>query len=165
MSSAPPEVPPPAVPPERLRASVGQVLFRAARLYNELAILRVQAQREPRFRTAHTQLFPHLDTRGQRLTELARRSGASKQAIGPLVNDLVEWGVVERVADPTDRRAALLRLTPAGGAALLDGLRVLGGIEAELVSAMGAEEMAALHQTLLRVMDHLEVAVATAPSR
>lgn len=154
-----------SVPPETLRASVGQVLFRAARLYNELAIQRVQAQREPRFRTAHTHLFPHLDTQGQRLTELARKAGASKQAIGPLVNDLVDWGVVERVADPSDRRASLLRLTPAGGAAFLDGLHVLGGIEAELAGVVGHESMTALHTTLLRMVDHLEASVAASPSR
>ncbi len=157
--------PPPAVPPERLRASVGQVLFRAARLYNELAIARVRAEREPRFRLAHTQLFPHLDTAGRRLTELARRAGTSKQALTPLVNDLLEWGVIERVPDPGDRRAALLRLTPAGGAALMDGLRVLGEIEAHLASAIGENELAALHGTLLRIADHLDAAVAALPSR
>jgi DNA-binding MarR family transcriptional regulator len=139
------------------------MLFRAARLYNELAVARVQARAEPRFRIAHTSLFPHLDTEGRRLTELARRVGSSKQAVGPLVDDLVAWGVVERVPDPADRRAALVRLTARGGAALLDGLAVLAGIEGELRAALGAERTASLHANLLAVMDQLDAALA-APS-
>ena len=162
-ASAPQQgVPAPAVPPPQLRGSLGQVLFRTARLYNELAIARVQAQREPRFRMAHTQLFPHLDTRGVRLTELARRTGTSKQAVGQLVNDLVDWGVVERVPEPGDRRAALVRLTPLGGEALLDGLRVLAQIEADLAGAVGRNQLLELHAALLHVMDHLEATLAGA---
>src|SRR4051812_20415807 len=125
-------MPPPAVSPEILRASFGQVLLRAARLFNEQAIARVQAETGAKIRPAHTTLFPYLDTRGVRATTLAKRLGVSKQAVGPLLDDLVEWGMVERVVDPDDRRAWLVRLTPRGGAAILDGLRVLGTVAADV---------------------------------
>jgi len=151
-----PASPPPAVPPEVLRASLGQVLLRTARLYNELAVKRVQNESEPRLRLAHTLLFPHLTTAGIRPTDLAKRLGISKQAVGPLVDDLLEWGMVERVDDPADRRAWIVRLTPQGGAAILDGLRVLGGIEARLAERLGPAELARLHAGLSEVMDELE---------
>lgn len=144
----------PKVPEAVLRGSVGQVLFRAARLYNEAAIARVQA-REPRLRLAHTSLFPHLSAKGVRPTELARRLGISKQAVGPLVDDLVSWGMLERAPDPTDGRANVVRLTDAGGAAILDGLAVLGEVEAELRAALGNEPIDTLHRTLLHVTDTL----------
>ncbi len=157
--------PPPAVPPEVLRASFGQVLMRTARLYNELAIARVQADRDPRIRVAHTALFPHLSTAGIRPTELAKRLGVSKQAVAPLVDDLLAWGMVERVDDPVDGRAWLIRLTPQGGAAILDGLKILGGIEAKLRDELGGERMVALHAALTDAMDVLErdLGLAQAP--
>jgi hypothetical protein len=61
-------------------ASVGQLLFRAARLFNELALDRLHAQTGHRLRPAHTALFPHIELSGSRVTEIARRAGVSKQA-------------------------------------------------------------------------------------
>ena len=145
-----------AVPPEVLRASFGQVLLKAARLYNELAIARVQRERDPRIRLAHTTLFPHLSLSGIRPTDLAKRVGVSKQAVAPLVDDLLDWGMLERVDDPADGRAWLVRLTPEGGAAILDGLKILGGIEAKLRAELGDERMSALHGALSDTMDLLE---------
>ncbi len=141
----------PAVPEALLQASLGQVLFRAARLYNEAALRRVQAGAAPKLRFAHTQLFPHLSTSGIRSSALAKRLGVSKQAVGPLLEDLVDWGMVERVPDPSDRRASMVRLTPRGGEAILHGLTVLGQIEAELRGELGDGEMNRLHDTLSRL--------------
>jgi len=143
------------VPESVLRGSLGQVLFRAARLYNEAAIQAVQ-RREPRLRVAHTLLFPHLGGAGIRPTELARRLGISKQAVGPLLDDLVGWGMLERTADPRDGRATVVRLTEAGGAAILDGLAVLRDIEAGLRADLGDATVDTLHTTLLQVTDTLE---------
>ena len=38
----------------------------------------------------------------------------SKQAMGELVDQCVELGLVDRVADPGDRRARIVMFTPAG---------------------------------------------------
>ncbi len=152
--------PVPAVPPETLRASLGQVLLRTARLYNELAITRVQRESEPRIRLAHTAVFPHLDTAGIRPTALARRMGVTKQAVGPLLDDLVAWGMIQRIPDPADGRALLVALTPRGGAALLDGLRVLRGVEGQLRAELGEERVDELHRSLTACMDLLDREIA-----
>ena len=146
---------PPAVPDATLRASLGQVLFRAARLYNEAALRRVQAGAAPDLRFAHTQLFPHLTTSGTRSSALAKRLGVSIQAVGPLLDDLVAWALVERVVDPTDRRASIVRLTPRGGEAIVHGLVVLGEIEADLRRELGHGELDRLHATLLQLTELL----------
>lgn len=52
--------------------------------------------------------------RPRRITELAAEERVTQPAITALVNRLVERGWVERTTDPTDRRAVLVTLTPAG---------------------------------------------------
>ena len=137
-------------------ASLGQVLLRAARLFNEAAIARVNAQGGPPLRQAHTQLLPHLGRGGIRATELARRVGISKQATGVLLEDMLGWGVVERIPDPADGRAQLVRLTPAGEAATLRGLGVLDGLAAELETELGEKAMRKLHKRLGQLVEALE---------
>ena len=51
---------------------------------------------------------------GTRLTELARRASMSKQAMGELVDQCVELGLVDRLADPSDGRARIVKFTRAG---------------------------------------------------
>lgn len=138
-----------------LRASFGQVLLRAARLFNERAITRLQREREPRIRLAHTALFPHLDAEGVRPGVLARKVGSSKQAVAALLGDLEEWGIVERIADPADRRARLVRWTARGGAAIHDGLATLAAVEAELATTLGAERLDAVRLVLADIADLL----------
>ena len=107
-------------------------------------------------RTAHTNLFPHIDLGGTRLTELARRVGISKQAVGQLVDELEEMGVVERGPDPDDGRAKLIRFcTDAGEPVLMRGFAVLREIEAEMQGAIGARQMNQLQRVLLAVEDWL----------
>lgn len=62
-------------------------------------------------RAAHTQVFEGLDPDGTRLTTLAERAQMSHQAMGELVDELVRHGYLERVPDPADRRARLIRPT------------------------------------------------------
>ncbi len=131
------------------RESVNQLLFKCARLMNELGISRFREQLgNTRFRTAHTLLFPHIDFEGVRLTELAKKVDVSKQAVGQLVNELESYGVVERVPDPSDGRARLIRFSEEGRKALLDGLKVLGVLEEEFTAIIGKRRMKALHDGL-----------------
>jgi DNA-binding MarR family transcriptional regulator len=57
-----------------------------------------------------------------RLTELATTEGVAQPSMTTLVARLAEQGLVERQGDPTDGRAVLVALTPAG-ADLLDRRR------------------------------------------
>ena len=140
-------------------AATLQLLFKAARLANERALARVAADPSglgARIRPAHTTLFPHLDFDGVRLTDLAARVGVSKQAVGQLVDDLAAIGMVERIADPHDRRAKRIRFSRLGYAALMHGLGILRDVEATLRSRVGARRMSDLHHTLKLVVQALE---------
>lgn len=137
---------------ERLkRASVGQLLFRAARRLNEQTLARVEERTGLAVRPSHTALFPHIDLAGTRQSTLAERLGVSKQAVNKLVGELIEMGVLERIADPTDARAALVRFSTRKGRTLLDGLAMLASVDQELEEALGPRRYRALHEGLLGV--------------
>ena len=69
------------------------------------------------FRTAHGTIGQHIADQGSRVTELAELAQISKPSVVYLVNDLERLGYVERIADPTDGRAKLVRLTARGARA------------------------------------------------
>lgn len=139
------------------KASVGQLLLKCARLLDERAVARVNGGApQPSLRPAHMRLFPHIDVEGTRLTELSRRLGITKQAVSQLVDDMVQWEVLELAPDPTDGRARLVRFTPKGVAAISQGLGVLNELEAELARHIGAPRMRALHETLTDILEALE---------
>ncbi len=138
------------------RASWAQLLLKCARLVNERAIARLPTLGEgTRLRAAHTALFPHIDLEGTRLTELARRLGVSKQAVGHLVDELEAAGVLLRVRDPADRRAKLIRFSEEAGQTLLDGMATLRETEGELSRAIGDEHAEQLYAALLALHDTL----------
>jgi DNA-binding MarR family transcriptional regulator len=142
---------------ERKRRSFFQVLFKAARLINEMALERVrEATGDERIRPAHTSLFPHIDAEGKRLTQLADKLGVTKQAVQQLVDDLEQMGFVERVPDPSDGRAKLIRWSSSGRDGLDAGLGLLMEFERELAEEIGAGELRAAHEVLLRVVDWVE---------
>lgn len=139
------------------RASFLQVLFKVARLANEEAIGRArEAAGDERIRVAHTTLFPHIPFDGIRLTQLAERVGVTKQAVAQLVDELEEMGVVERVADPSDGRAKLIRFSERGREGLEHGLGLLGELEGELAAAVGPKRLADAHRTLLAILAVLD---------
>jgi DNA-binding MarR family transcriptional regulator len=134
------------------RASTLQVLFKVARLLDELALARI-AEREgaPRLRRSHTSLFPHIDLDGTRMSDLAERLGVTKQAVSQLVDDLEALGVVARVPDPDDARARRVIFTERGRAGFFSGLATLRELEAELSSSIGEKRMAQLRAALLAI--------------
>ncbi len=127
-----------------------EALFRAARLANELALVRARTRQKKGLpvRTAHTTLFPHIDLEGTRISTLAERVGVSKQAVSELVEELGEMGIVEKVADPTDGRAKLVVFTKAGRKGILEGLALLRELEADLACQLGKKKMLTLRNLL-----------------
>ncbi len=138
------------------RASAAQLLFKCARIVNERAIARLRAETGLPVRVAHTLLFPHLDFEGVRATEIAEKLGVTKQAVGQLIDELEAMGAVERVPDPKDGRAKLVRFSAKGRDGIVHGLGVLGEIERELAAAIGEQRFAALHDALLALSDSLQ---------
>jgi DNA-binding MarR family transcriptional regulator len=140
----------------RREQSLGHLLLKAARLWNERAIERVRASGARRLRAAHTQLFPHLGPDGVRLTELAARLGVSKPAVGKLVAELAAQGMLRVDADPADGRAKRVRLSARGQRAFLHGLGVMQELESELAGRLGDAEVRRLRSGLAGLLGELE---------
>lgn len=139
------------------RRSFLQVLFKAARLANESSLQRLRERSgQDWLRVSHTRLFPHIPFDGIRLTDLADRLGVSKQAVQVLVDDLTEAGMVDRVPDPEDGRAKLIRWSEQGRDGLRDGVGMLDELAAELIDVVGDDAFTTTHQTLLALVDHYE---------
>jgi DNA-binding MarR family transcriptional regulator len=95
-------------------ANVGRLLNNAVRRFEGRVLELMSARGHAETRIAHVNLTRNLDVEGTRLTELARRASMSKQAMGELVDQCTELGLVDRIPDPNDGRARIVRFTNAG---------------------------------------------------
>jgi DNA-binding MarR family transcriptional regulator len=131
----------------------------AAELYSGLA-----ERGFAELRPAHGCVFGNIDEPGARLTELADRSGLTKQSVGEAVADLEQLGFVERVPDPEDGRAKIIRLTSHGADALAAAEEIFSGIEARFAAEVGRERFDEFRETLTRLAE-LSRATAAPVSR
>lgn len=99
-------------------------------------------------RISHGCVFGNIDPEGTRLTELAERARMTKQSVGEVTSDLEQRGYVERVPDPSDGRAKIIRLTERGRAAQALGIGLIDELEQEWGERFGAERVAALREAL-----------------
>ena len=140
---------------EGLRQSnIGRLFARVSRAYSDLAFEKLTRYGYEALTPVHTALISNLDIEGTRITTIAERAGVTKQAIGQLANDLEKQGYIERIPDPEDGRASLLKFTQKGWQFLLDAHEIKKEIEAEYKSILGAEHMAHLRETLEILLEH-----------
>lgn len=102
-------------------------------------------------RPTHGCVFRFVRDEGMRLTELAGNAGMTKQATGEIVDGLVELGYAERIPDPQDRRAKLIRLTERGAEAQRCGLDLFARLEERWKEQFGAERIDQLREALERI--------------
>ena len=125
------------------------ILFREPfRAGNELLHRRFAERGHTDIRPPHGAVFPFLDDEGTRVTTLAERAEITKQAMAELVEHLERHGYVERVADPGDRRAKLVRATAKGRELYVIAGEVLAELEADWSRKLGKGKMAQLRKLL-----------------
>jgi DNA-binding MarR family transcriptional regulator len=78
-------------------------------------------------RPAHGKVFETIGQDGNRITDMAERAQITKGSMVELVDHLQRGGYVQRVPDPADGRAKIVRLTPRGW----DAVRVAGAAIAD----------------------------------
>src|SRR4051794_21039785 len=113
-------------------------------------------------RPGHGCVFGTITREGARLTVLAERAQLTKQAVGEVVSELEERGYVERVPDPDDGRAKIIRLTARGEAAWTLGHSFLDEIRARWSERYGKERVDGMVELLSEiVMDEASAAAAS----
>lgn len=123
-------------------------------------------------RAAHAHIFRLLPPEGCWVKELAERAYSSKQATAYLVDYLEEHGYVERVPDPKDGRAQIVRRTERGWELNRTARQLVQQVQNEWAQQLGEERMAVMIESLRLLVQILGVAyqgsiseVSTRPQR
>jgi DNA-binding MarR family transcriptional regulator len=106
-------------------------------------------------RPAHARLMVFLGWNGSRITDIARAQDVSKNAVGQLVTELEALGYVERVPDPADGRAKIVRYTDAGVALIGDAAAIAERLNTEIANIIGVQRLGELRSTLADICHHL----------
>jgi DNA-binding MarR family transcriptional regulator len=96
-----------------------------------------------------------LDSGDVNVKDVAERLGMSLPAMSRALDGLVQRGYVERHESPTDRRAKLVRLLPAGRALLTEFEHGRVTALKELTATLSDEERAGLHAALLPLVERI----------
>lgn len=100
---------------------------------------------------AQARLLARVGDEGTRLVELADRALVTKQTAGHLVDQLERRGYVERVRDPSDGRARLVRLTERSRAVVPRANAEVARVLAQWREHLGEREMDHLATSLARL--------------
>lgn len=137
------------MPADRQEPNLGILLFVANRALEQRAHDAVVAAGITDISLAQARIAARIGPDGTRVSDLAAQARVTKQSAAFLVEQLEATGYVERVPDPTDGRARLVRLTaradPVIAAAGAEVERVLGEWEAHV----GTERFRELREILL----------------
>jgi DNA-binding MarR family transcriptional regulator len=109
---------------------------------------------------ARTKLLAQLRVEGaMRQQALALCFGFAPRSITDMVDGLERDGLAERLDDPNDRRAKLVRLTASGEAAVTAALEVRGRLIEHIFGALSTADRA----ELVRLVRLLDGSVASSP--
>ncbi|GAA4688679.1 winged helix DNA-binding protein [Pseudonocardia yuanmonensis] len=100
------------------------------------------------FTPAQARVFQRIAPGGSRLTDLAEQAGITKQSAGFLVDQLERSGYVERVPDPADGRARLVRIAERGARSVEASRGIVAEVEAEWTAHLGPRRMEELRGIL-----------------
>src|SRR5919197_5610206 len=99
-------------------------------------------------RPPHGNVMQFLDDGGTRVSVLADRAHMTKQSMAELVAHLERHGYVERVPDPSDRRAKLVRTTAKGQELHTIARAFVAELEGRWAERIGKAKMRQLKQLL-----------------
>jgi DNA-binding MarR family transcriptional regulator len=134
--------------PDMAQEDLGRMLHGAFRAF-EAEVSEALAEREiDGVRPAFGSVFAHVDPAGTQLSDLARRSGMTKQAMASIVSEMQDLGLVRRVDDPDDGRGRLVVLTAKGRRRLSQAARAVASVEGRVRRRLGDRRYEALRVAL-----------------
>lgn len=133
--------------------NVGLLMFIAYREMERRVLDAVAADGFDDITLAQARVLQRVAPDGTRLSELAEQAQVTKQTAGFLVDQLERAGYVERVADPRDARAKLIRIADRGNAAAVVAAAEVARVESEWLAHLGRQRMAQLRDALTRLRE------------
>jgi DNA-binding MarR family transcriptional regulator len=133
--------------------SIGVLMFIAGRSIETRVMEALHNAGVDDITPAQGRLAARIGPDGTRLSELAEQALISKQTATSLVDKLENAGYVERVPDPADGRARLVRFTAKGEALFPLAREVEAQIEREWAAHLGRRRMQELRETMTRLRE------------
>ncbi|WP_019876349.1 MarR family winged helix-turn-helix transcriptional regulator [Sporichthya polymorpha] len=128
--------------------NVGLLLFLPYRALETRVFRELAAAGFDDLTPAQARVFQRIGPGGTRLTELAEQAGITKPTAAFLVDQLERAGYVERVPDPTDGRARLVKVADRGVRAVEASRPIVAAVEAEWTAHLGDRRMTQLRRAL-----------------
>jgi DNA-binding MarR family transcriptional regulator len=135
--------------PEEL--NVGLLLYIPYRAMEDRVFAALAEAGYDDFTPAQARVFQRIAPGGSRLTDLAAQAQITKQSAGFLVDQLERAGYVQRVPDPADARARLVRIADRGAKAVPIAAAAVAEVEAEWTAHLGKQRIHQLRETLTRL--------------
>src|SRR6476619_6761464 len=120
---------------------VGLLMFIASRDVESRVVAAMRRAGIDDITLAQARVAARVGPHGTRLTDLAEQAQVTKQTASALVDRLENAGYVERVPDPTDGRARLVRLTDKAQALMPVARAEEAQIEREWEAHLGPRRM------------------------
>jgi DNA-binding MarR family transcriptional regulator len=133
--------------------NTGLLLFLPYRSMEQRVMAAVAAAGFDDVTLAQARVFQRIAPGGSRLTDLAEQAQITKQSVQFLVDQLQERGYVERVPDPADGRARLVRIAPRGERVLPVAAAAVAEVEAEWAAHLGERAMGDLRAALTKLAE------------
>jgi DNA-binding MarR family transcriptional regulator len=130
------------------RTNLGQLMVRAFYWIDEGLQSNLQVIGGPEITHSQSMIIMMIGEGFRRPSAIAERLGISRQAVHQSLRELIDAGVVELVADPSDGRAKLARLSKTGAPIHRKARRILDKLEAELGHRIGKRRVASLREVL-----------------
>jgi len=106
-------------------------------------------------RRPHGHVLRYLDREGTRISDIAQRTGITKQTIGKLVQELERLGYVDVIGIAGDGRVKLVRFSPRGRQLIEMSRHALQRIHAAYAEAVGQSTFERFEATLQLFIKHL----------
>jgi DNA-binding MarR family transcriptional regulator len=137
----------------RQEPSLGVLLFLANRSLEQRAHEALVAAGITDITLAQARVAARIGPLGTRVSDLAAQARVTKQSAAFLVEQLEAAGYVERVPDPDDGRARLVRLTPHADKVVDTANAEVERVLEEWAEHVGADRLRQMRQTLLELRE------------
>ena len=135
--------------PHRQEPNLGILLFVTYRALEQRAHDAVVAAGITDITPAQARIAARIGPHGTRVSDLAEQARVTKQSAGFLVEQLEAAGYVDRVRDPADGRARLVRLTSRADRVVAAANAEVERVLAEWTEHVGADRLQQVHETLV----------------
>ena len=135
--------------------NLGELLREPFRIGSEQLHERLAERGHAEVRAPHGNVFQFLDDDGTRVSVLAQRAQVTKQSMAELVAHLEQHGYVERIPDPADGRAKLVRATRRGRQVYAVARQFVAELEQRWTEQIGEGKMRQLRRLLTELNEAL----------